>query len=168
MAKRLFPNYPANPAFGKVPAIQNAGEYILQKKAKRSYCNISLCKQLNNVTSQSDLLLLKKSNYLYNKCVSSSFNKSNLNINLYTKLVLNRVKVIANSSTGISPTPIDVSLLVTPNLKYTIDPCGELFGNTVCGINNYQNFIVYNPPYGSINARDSSVLNNNNIFNCSN
>ena len=32
---RLFPTYPARSAFGVNNAVQNAGDYILQKKLKR-------------------------------------------------------------------------------------------------------------------------------------
>lgn len=165
LSLRLFPTYPAKPAFGANVAVQNAGDYILQKKAKRSFCNISLCKQLNNVKTQSDLLSLKKANYLSNKCVSQSFNKSNLNINLFTKIDLQDVKVIANSSTGQYPTRIDVVTQYPPYITYTTDPCGTLFGNTICGVNNFQNFVVYNKPYYSINGKNTNK-NFNNRFNC--
>lgn len=166
LSLRLFPTYPARPTFGVIVAVQNAGDYVLQKKAKRSFCNISLCKQMNNVKSQSDLLTLKNSNYLYNKCISRSFNKSNLNVNLFTKLDLKDVKVISNTSTGQTPTNIDIVTQYPPYITYTVDPCGTLFGNTICGVNNYQNFVFYNKPYGSINT-DSKISNTKNIFNCS-
>jgi hypothetical protein len=146
---RLFQTtYPARSAFGVNNAVQNAGDFILQKKAKRSYCKAS-----NNVKTQSDLLLLRKSNYLKNKCQLYSFNKSNLNVNLFTKMNLQDVSVITNTETGVSPTPIDIPCDIPPYISYTIDPSGVLFGNTLCGINNYQNFIVYNPPYISINYK---------------
>ena len=31
----------------------------------------------------------------------------------------------------------------TPFLQYNVDPSGNLFGNTVCGINNFLNYVVY-------------------------
>ena len=34
LSLRLFPTYPAKPAFGVNNAVQNAGDYILQKKLK--------------------------------------------------------------------------------------------------------------------------------------
>jgi hypothetical protein len=37
--------------------------------------------------------------------------------------------------------------------KYNIDPCGELFGNTPCGIDNYEKFRIYSKPV--INTRAS-------------
>jgi hypothetical protein len=152
---RFFPTTPGRKAFGVNIPVQNAGEYILNKKTKNVYCNISLCRPQNKVKNQSDLVLLRKSNYLYNRCVSYNFNKTNLNINLFTKMDLTGIKVLANSKTGVSPTtiyPLNSQNLtfLTENPYYglyTIDPCGELFGNTTCGINNYQDYVVYNPPY---------------------
>lgn len=165
LSLRLFPTYPARPTFGVNVGVQNAGDYILQKKAKRSYCNVSLCKPINNVKSQSDLLTLNKSNYLFNKCISRSFNKTNLNVNLFTKLDLKDVKVIADTSTGQSPVFINLVTKNPPYITYTIDPCGTLFGNTICGVNNFQNYVVYNKPYVSINSDDNNN-NNNNHFDC--
>jgi hypothetical protein len=166
---RFFPTYPGRAAFGENIPVQNAGDYILNKKTKKNFCNVSLCKSTNNVVNQSDLLLLRKSNYLYNKCRTYNFNKTNLNINLFTKLDLTDVKVIANFKTGQSPTTIvplyqSTSTYLAANPYFTlykIDPCGVLFGNSTCGINNYQNFIVYNPPYVSNYNRET-----NNIYNC--
>jgi hypothetical protein len=167
LSLRLFPTYPAKPAFGVNVAVQNAGDYLSQKKAKRSYCNISLCRQMNSVKSQSDLLTLKKSNYLYNKCNSQLFNTSNLNVNLYTKIDLKDVNVISNTSTSKTPTSIDVTNTNPSYITYTIDPCGTLFGNTICGVNNFQNYVVYNQPYGSINpGSNNNNKNYDNTFNC--
>jgi len=56
---RLFQTPPARSAFGVNNAVQNAGDYILNKTSKRSFCNISLCKPANNVATQSDLLKLE-------------------------------------------------------------------------------------------------------------
>ena len=164
---RFFPTIPGRGAFGETKPAINGGDYILNKKAKNTYCNITLCKPANIVVKQSDLLLLRKSNYLYNKCNSYNFNKTNLNINLYTKLDLTNVNVISNSQNGTSPTPIlpntsanAAFLAQRPYFTlYTIDPCGELFGNNTCGINNYQNFVTYNPPY-------KANVTNTNLYNC--
>jgi len=83
---------------------------------------------------------------------------------------LTGVKVIGNSQRGDTPTSINIADACPPYIVYTIDPCGFLFGNTTCGINNYQNFIVYNPPYVSINfnknTKKDNIPNNSNIFNC--
>jgi hypothetical protein len=73
----------------------------------------------------------KKNNlYLHH----NTFNKTNLNRNLITKLNLSNVNVI------------DKIPLSDPYLAYNIDPDGELFGNSVCGLNNYNNYLEYNPP----------------------
>jgi hypothetical protein len=168
---RFFPTTPGRKAFGVTIPVQNAGEYILNKKTKNTYCNISLCRPQNKVVNQSDLLLLRRSNYLYNRCVSYNFNKTNLNINLFTKMDLTDVKVIASAKTGASPTtiiPLTQANLTYLNANpyytlYKIDPCGELFGNTTCGINNYQKYVVYNPPYLALDNQS-----NNSKYNCIN
>lgn len=162
LAVRLFPTYPAKPTFGVNNAVQNAGDYILEKKIKRNFCNISLCKKNNNIKTQGDLLSLKKSNYLYNKCVSRTFNNSNLNVNLFTKMYLQDVDVISDAY-GISPTSIDIPIISEhkpPYVSYNIDPCGSLFGNSICGVNNYQNFVVYNPPYPKDDKNNSDICKN--------
>jgi len=169
---RFFPTTPGRAAFGVNKPVLNAGDYVLNKKAKNTYCNISVCKPANILVNQSDLLLLKKSNYLYNKCRSYNFNNAQLNVNLFTKMDLTGVNVISDFKTGISPTPIiplstsaqptnnSATLSVNPYfVLYKSDPCGELFGNNTCGINNYQNFVTYNPPY------KANVVNTN-LYNC--
>jgi hypothetical protein len=163
---RLFPTNPGKAAFGSLKTGLSAGDYISNKKAKNTYCNISLCRPSNKITKQSDLLLLNKANYLYRKCNSYNLNKTNLCVNLITKLDLTGVKVIASQITGNSPTPIiefknSTSGYLDQNpyyLIYKIDPCGELFGKTTCGINNYQDFVVYNPPYEN-NVEDTNKYN---------
>ena len=59
---------------------------------------------------------------------------------------LQNVCVVNNNNTGNCAYTIDPSLNFY--LNYTIDPSGVLFGNTECGINNFENFWVpYPPPY---------------------
>ena len=41
-------------------------------------------------------------------------------------------------------TVVIVPNITRPYLKYNIDPSGNLFGNTVCGINNFENYVVPN------------------------
>jgi hypothetical protein len=110
-------NIPAQPTFGLFYEPQDAGEYILNKKAKTSICGLNVC--ATQVKSQSNLLLLKKSKYLnYYKGINN-INTTNLNMNLITKLNLTDVNVLQ---------PVDMSLNVIPYKYYTIDPSGELFG----------------------------------------
>ena len=57
-----------------------------------------------------------------------------------------------NGIPPIVPTEIIITPLTVPYLDYTIDPCGNLFGNTLCGSNNYRHYLVYNPPYSTENS----------------
>jgi hypothetical protein len=72
------------------------------------------------------------------------FNTANLNVNLLTALDLTNISVISsNNSPYASPTPITTT--ATPYLDYQIDPSGNLFGNTNCGLLNYETDLVFNP-----------------------
>ena len=185
---RLFQTYPAKPAFGENIKVQNARDYILNKSAKTSFCNAQYCDPLKKTigSSQGDLLLLRKTktlnyykslikklnqnnqnnqsfidlNYINDRIPTYYFNKTNLNVNLITKLDLNGVKVIENNLTGQTPTPI----ILNPSSgipyydNYKIDPDGLLFGNTTCGVNNYEKFMVYKPPYISTTSNHIDSL----------
>jgi hypothetical protein len=78
-----------------------------------------------------------------NKCNSKCCNYNydidytKLNINLITKEDLEYVTVIETFPDGISPTTINPNISTPFYQNYTIDPKGELFGNTCCGKNNY-------------------------------
>ena len=129
----------ANKAFGQFREPNNAGDYILNKKAKTTFCGANMCTPSITVNTQGNLLLLKKSNALkYYNCINS-FNKANLNINLLTKLDLGELSnPVFTPASIVEPNP------VPPYLYYTIDPSGFLFGNTPCGLNNYVSFMLYN------------------------
>lgn len=126
---------------------QNAGEYILNKTAKTSYCFPNKCKPNIKLGSQYNYLMYKKSNNLsiQGNCLSS-INKSNLNINLITKLNLKDIPVIEDFSGNIVPSSIINSNLIIPYLTYNVDPKGLLFGNTICGTNNFLRYLEYNSP----------------------
>ena len=62
---------------------------------------------------------------------------------------LTDVPVIQNFSTGATPTTITTT--ADPFLDYNIDPSGNLFGNTICGINNFVRYMVYDTSYNTIN-----------------
>jgi hypothetical protein len=53
--------------------------------------------------------------------------------------------------------PTDITTSTTVYRSYIIDPSGNLFGNTTCGINNYENYLVYNKPY---KTADPGNINN--------
>jgi hypothetical protein len=136
--------------FGTFIEVQNAGEYITNKTAKATYCFPNKCKRSINVGSQNNYLMYKKSinNRKRLNCISS-INNTNLYINLITKLDLKNVPVIEDFSGNIVPSSIVDSNLIIPYLEYNIDPEGKLFGNTICGYNNFFKYLVYNSP-GSI------------------
>jgi hypothetical protein len=117
---RPFKPYLGKNTFGVFNEPQGSGEYTLNKKNSAIFCP---------------------------GCVSNNnhYNRANLNINLVTKLNLNNVPVIQQNDPYAVPTNLSLSSI--PFLDYTIDPSGNLFGNTLCGTNNYQDYLQYNPPY---------------------
>ena len=126
----------------------DAGQYTLIKKTKYTFCKPDYCHQNNNLYSQSNYLLLKKANDLaLNPC---DIDHTQLYINLITKLDLSDNAIVVTDLSG-NGYPVEINTTVEPYLTYNIDPCGNLFGNTVCGINNFENYIVYNPPSGISN-----------------
>ena len=56
---RPFKSYSGKSAFGQVNEPLEGGEYILNKKAKSTYCSPNICHPKNNIGSQSNLLMLK-------------------------------------------------------------------------------------------------------------
>ena len=146
---RPFAKYPAKPTFAQVKEPLNAGEHIQNKKTKYSFCNHNICHPKKNMYSQSNLINLKRANMLAYHC-KNTFETDQLYSNLYTQLDLSgNVLVIADLSGNVYPTTISKN--VTPYLTYNIDLSGNLFGDSVCGINNFENYLVYNPPYYTSN-----------------
>jgi hypothetical protein len=137
MASRPFAKISANRAFGQFKEPNTAGDYILNKKAKATFCGANMCTPSTTVNTQGNLLLLRQSNALkYYNC-ADSFNKANLNINLLTKLNLNQVVVL---------TPQNNTTPFYSVLNFILDPDGTLLGTDICNINNYTSYMVYNPP----------------------
>jgi hypothetical protein len=146
-----FKNYPAKPAFGSNRESINAGDYILRKKARSYFCTSSNCPQKYILNTQGELNLLRTAKYLDVYKHKLPFNKNNLNINLVTKLDLKDVCVIQDPSGNVCPTTIRYGEIPNFYVRYIIDPNGKLFGNTECGINNFLNYLVYNPRYNNPN-----------------
>jgi hypothetical protein len=138
-----FKSTPAKQAFGVFFEPLDASEYIYNKKAKATFCLANKCIPSRTANSQGNLLLLNRANHLKYYACKNAFNKANLNINLITKLDLKDVPVILDVSTNQVPSTINTNAV--PFLDYNIDPTGILFGNSICGINNYETFMVYNP-----------------------
>lgn len=150
MARPFKNTSSANKAFGVFSESQNCGDYTYNKKTTSTYCNSNVCSPSFNVGSGNNLLLFKRANRLSVYPCLNSINEANLNINLITKLMLSDVPVIQDFSTGAVPSTIEVD--ATPYLDYNIDPSGNLFGNTVCGINNFKNYMVYDLSYNTVNS----------------
>ena len=144
-----FKNYPAKPAFGSNRESINAGDYILRKKTRSYFCTSGLCPQKYILNTQGELNLLRTAKYLDSVKCKLPFDKNNLNINLVTKLDLTDVCVIEDVSGNVCPTSIVYSEIPNFYNRYIIDPSGQLFGNTECGINNFLNYLVYNPRYNN-------------------
>ena len=158
MARPFKNSSSANKAFGVFLEPQNAGDYIYNKKTISKYCNTNTCSNLFKIGSESDYLLFKRAQKIRRyPCFTylHSINKANLNINLVTKMDLTNVHVIQDFSNNDVPTTItNVSI---PFLDYNIDPSGNLFGNTICGINNWERYLIYDASYNTVN---SGIINN--------
>ena len=155
-----FKSLSARATFGVFNESNDAGAYILNKKAKTTFCAANNCTAGTKVNSQGNLLLLKQSNYLnYYQC-TNNINPTNLNINLITKLNLQDVPVIqSNNPPYETPTSmLSNNTTSTIYLDYIIDPSGNLFGNTPCGLNNYLNYLEYNPPYTTANPGEINTV----------
>jgi len=144
MSSRPFKPYMGKNTFGVFKESQDAGQYILNKKATTTFCSPNVCVPSRIVLNQSNRLLLRKANKIYFGICQNPYNTSNLNINLVTKLDLSGVPVIQQNDPYAVPAELDVTSI--PYLDYTIDPSGNLFGNTICGTDNYQNYLKFNPP----------------------
>ena len=133
-------------AFGNFVPSQGAGDYIQNKKNRHAtICGTKSCLPKTSVASQGDYLVRKQAiyNYYYSDINNTQSIKTDLNYGLVSKMVLSGVSVIKNNTTGKSPTTLDPAL-PTPYFHYTIDPSGNLFGNNICGINNFENYAIYN------------------------
>jgi hypothetical protein len=122
----------------------NASQYTLTKKIKNEFCKPDYCQPNKNVYSQSNYIRLKQVNYIeLNPC--NNINNTQLYINLITKLDLSNNAIVVTDLSG-NGYPVRIDTTVEPYLKYNIDPNGNLFGNTVCGVNNFENYLAYNKP----------------------
>ena len=93
--------------------------------------------------NSSEYILNKKINC--NNCYNTNFNKSQLYINLFTKIQLTDVITVENLN-GNTPFNISGNSLIDINNSTCciIDPRGDLFGNTPCGLNNYLHYVIPN------------------------
>lgn len=148
---RPFSNYSAKSSFMQVNKSLDANEYIRSKKIKYSFCNPNICHPNKNIYSESNLLLLRQANRMaFFSC--SDLKKTQLYSNLYTKLDLSDLSgntpIISDLSGNTFPVIINTSAI--PYLTYNIDPSGNLFGNNICEINNYKNYIRYDVSFNQV------------------
>lgn len=123
--------------FGNFGSSLDASNYIENLSAGIKTSNQKDCISFKTVSTQGEFLKLKNVK-IARKNKFFSFNKANLNMNLVNRLNLNNVCVI-KKNTGSCPT--DISLVDIPYLTYIIDPSGNLFGNSICGLDNYTNYL---------------------------
>ena len=143
---RLFQPIPAKPTFGVLHSNLYASDYIQRKKAKIAFCNELQSPYCKKVLTQNQLLNFKKGEYNNNKYKHEyPFNKSNLIAGLYTKEQLTNIITLCKVEGEICQPNTIINPLNIPFYNfYKIDPEGELFGNTLCGINNYTNYMIPN------------------------
>ena len=161
-----FKNTSSQKTFGVFAEPLDASEYINNKKARATYCVANNCTPAIKVGSESNKLLFNRSNKLSITPCINSIDKTQLYINLITKLDLADVPVILDYSGNLVPCPIDKNAI--PYLRYNIDPCGNLFGNTICGTNNFTNYMVYNNTTISTNSyvvSGSYIITKNSNYN---
>jgi len=137
---RPFKSNSGRPAFGLFSEPLEASEYTFNKKSRTSYCVTNNCPPRVRVGYQSNLLLFRRSSRLSVYPCKNVINKANLNINLITELDLKDIPVISDFYGN---SPVATTNFAIPYLDYNIDPCGNLFGNSVCGINNFIHYLKY-------------------------
>jgi hypothetical protein len=147
---RQFSILTANSTFAQVNKPFTAGDYVVNKKIKHTFCPPILCDSKKTVNTYEKYYFLHKVNNpnLY-------FNRAQLYSNLYTKLDLTplmntNTPIIYDMSNNTFPSIINPDNII-PYVTYNIDPSGNLFGNTVCGLNNYLDYVVYDASVNEIN-----------------
>ena len=139
---RPFAKYTAKTTFKQFNESLNAGDYISLKKTRSTFCKPNYCHPNKNLYSQSNYLLLRTANNIaLNPC--GEIDKNQLYINLITKLDLSDNVIVVNDLSN-NQYPIIINTNVEPYLKYNIDPSGDLFGNNLCGIDNWKNYLRAN------------------------
>ena len=149
---------PAKPTFGTVTQVVFQGDYIANKKAKLTYCSIEKnkvnCYKIVKASSYNQYDLFNKGRYLnaLSRGCILPFDKTNLITGLYTKMDLKDACTVidanpcsqVDSCTGcLTGAKIDTMSEIPFYLTKTIDPVGNLFGNSTCGVNNFTRYMVY-------------------------
>ena len=149
-----FKTIPAKPSFGVVKESLYQSDYIARLKSRNSFCDTKTT-GLCNKRILKDYTMLNQIKHFRTAC-DLPFNKSDLIVNLYSKMDLQDVCIIGGTGISINDcnigaTGCNSSLNYNPSTspfyqQYSIDPCGLLFGNTQCGVQNFTNYMVFYPP----------------------
>jgi hypothetical protein len=140
MAHRVFNNNFGKKTFQVFSEPKDASEYTYDKKARATYCVANKCSPSIKVGSEGNLLLFNRANKLSVFPCTNTIDNQELYINLLTNLDLSGVPVIEDFSGNQIPSTIDNNSI--PYLRYNIDPSGNLFGNSPCGLYNYVNYMT--------------------------
>lgn len=143
----IFNIIPAKPTFGNLKPTIYSSDYLQKKKNKLNVCNRN--RLMNSYENRYSLLAGKD----ISMCSNPFFNKSNLSANLVSNQNLRDVCSLSKTDniteiTDCQKPYISVSTTDPFYQQYRIDPVGELFGNSQCGVNNfthYMDFIKGNP-----------------------
>ena len=155
-------------AFGTIKENLFQSDYISRKNAQLTYCNSS--SYCNNITAANSFKQVNSYNlgvYInnLNNCNIIPVSNNNLEAGLYSKLNLNGICTVnagppplqpfTSNSCNSTPVQIIPSSTIPFNYSYTIDPLGEEFGLTQCGVSNFTKYMVFYPPPTLLNI-DSS------------
>lgn len=130
----------AKKAFGNLQSGQDASDHTKNISMLNMYKNINRCHAYTRVLNSSQLMNIRNMEIMRNSRYYN-YNKANLSLNLVSKLNLKNLCVI-KVATGLCPAIMDCAYV--PYTTYIIDPSGDLFGNTPCGLTNYTNFLECN------------------------
>lgn len=159
-----FKTISAKPTFGTLRENLYQSDYINRKKGVITFCKSpASCQRIKLALSYNTRNSFNLGRYTLsvNKCNILPINKGNLIIGQYSNTNLNNICTVSNISPYTKPSPCGVDNECNPcqnnnpisintddtfYQKYTIDPLGELFGNTQCGELNYTKYMTFYPP----------------------
>ena len=153
-----FKTISAKPTFGSERSNYHQSDVVAQHKFKQLRClSKHSCRKITSTNNYSDLYLFKSNNST--NCQQFPVSKYNITSGQYTFIDLDGVCTASNqiktnpSIPFVCDTP--VKMLVDPSTgtwnsgqsafyqDVTIDPNGELFGNSQCGKLNYIDYIHF-------------------------
>ena len=137
---------------GTLKQVSYQSDYITNKKSKLNYCNDNICKKIVQFSNYNQYNLFNNGRYLFALDTKKiiPFNKTDLIAGLYSKMNLTNVCTVINGPPCSKIESCDnCSNVVTVDansskpfyVTNTIDPIGELFGNSQCGINNFIDYM---------------------------